>query len=224
MKLLELFAGSRSVGSVAEELGFEVFSVDWQPFDKINWVGDVQDLTIEMLPFIPDVVWASPDCTTYSIAAISHHRNGCEAVSDYAKKCDSVNNHFIDLIYKLLELNPNLKFFIENPRGMMRKMPFVKGMDRGMVTYCSYGDDRMKPTDIFTNHLWSMYNQSGWMPRPMCFAGNVKCHHEPAPRGSQTGTQGRSGSYDRSKIPRDLCVDILKSTMPLIRTINRSSQ
>ena len=28
MKLLELYAGSRSVGKVAEKLGFEVFSVD----------------------------------------------------------------------------------------------------------------------------------------------------------------------------------------------------
>ena len=35
-KLLELFAGSRSVGSEAEAMGMEVFSVDWQKFDKIN--------------------------------------------------------------------------------------------------------------------------------------------------------------------------------------------
>ena len=38
--LLELFAGSRSVGSVAEEKGMNVFSVDWQKFDKINLAID----------------------------------------------------------------------------------------------------------------------------------------------------------------------------------------
>ena len=38
----------------------------------------------------PDVIWASPDCTTYSIAAISHHRRkeddgNLAPVSEYAK-------------------------------------------------------------------------------------------------------------------------------------------
>ena len=38
MNVLELHAGSRSIGNEAEKLGFNVFSVDWQPFDKINLV------------------------------------------------------------------------------------------------------------------------------------------------------------------------------------------
>ena len=29
MKLLELFAGSRSIGNEAEKQGFDVFSIDW---------------------------------------------------------------------------------------------------------------------------------------------------------------------------------------------------
>jgi hypothetical protein len=55
-------------------------------------------LTISDVPFIPDVIWTAPDCTTYSIAAISHHRNGVEPKSDYAKKCDSVNLNVLALI------------------------------------------------------------------------------------------------------------------------------
>jgi len=31
MNVLELFAGSRSIGKVAEELGYNVFSVDVKP-------------------------------------------------------------------------------------------------------------------------------------------------------------------------------------------------
>ena len=86
--LLELFAGSRSVGKVGEELGMKVFSVDWQKFEGINLAIDIGEMKKEDVPFVPDIIWASPDCTTYTIAAISTHRNGTEPKSDYAKKCD----------------------------------------------------------------------------------------------------------------------------------------
>lgn len=203
-KLLELFAGSRSVGNEAEAMGIEVFSVDWQQFDKINLAKDIGELTLNDVPFVPDVVWASPDCTTYTIAAISTHRNGTEPKSEYAKKCDQVNVHFIGLIKEWLKLNPNMVFFIENPRGMLRKMPFMQEFKRHTIWYCQYGDDRAKPTDIWTN-------SQNWKPRPVCHNGNKNCHHTPAPRGSKTGTQGRKGSYERSKIPQELCREILGS-------------
>ena len=206
-KLLELFAGSRSIGKVGESLGMDVFSVDWTAYENIDLVIDIAQMTIEDVPFIPDVIWASPDCTTYSIAACSTHRtNSIEPKSDYAKQCDITNIHWIGLINKWLELNTNLVFFIENPRGMLRKMPFMQDFKRHTVWYCQYGDDRAKPTDIWTN-------SKTWMPRLECKNGNPNCHHQSAPRGSKTGTQGRKGSYDRSIIPEQLCIEVLKSTL-----------
>jgi hypothetical protein len=83
-------------------------------------------------------------------------------------------------------------------------MPFMEKYKRHTVTYCQYGDDRMKPTDIWTN-------SNVWVPRPMCKNG-APCHIA-APRGSKTGTQGRSNAYERSKIPEDLCQEILKSCL-----------
>jgi hypothetical protein len=208
-KIVELFAGSRSVGQEADKLGLEVFSIDWQPFDGIDLSIDIENLTINDVPFIPNIVWASPDCTTYTIAAISTHRNKTEPKTDYAKKCDRVNKNVLRLIGEWIKLNPNLKFYIENPRGMMRKMPFMQGLPRATVWYCTYGDDRAKPTDIWSNNIRSIFNPSGWNPRPECFNGNKKCHHESAPRGSKTGTQGKKGSYNRSMIPEELCREIL---------------
>jgi len=206
-KLVELFAGSRSVGKVGDRLGLKVFSVDWTPYENIDLVIDVEDMKIDDVPFIPDVVWASPDCTTYSIAACSTHRNNSiEPKTDYAKKCDNVNQHFISLIHEWLELNPKLVFFIENPRGMLRKMPWMQRFKRHTIWYCQYGDDRAKPTDVWTN-------SETWVPRPQCKNGNKNCHHQPAPRGSKTGTQGRKGSYDRSIIPEQLCEEILTSIL-----------
>ena len=157
------------------------------------------------VPFIPDIVWASPDCTTYSIAACSTHRiNSIEPKTDYAKKCDQVNEHFIRLIKEWLNINPEMVFFIENPRGMLRKMPFMQEFKRHTIWYCQYGDDRAKPTDVWTN-------SEDWRPRPQCKNGNPNCHHQPAPRGSKTGTQGRKGSYERSIIPHELCLEVLSS-------------
>jgi hypothetical protein len=204
MNILELFAGSRSIGKVGDKLGMNVFSVDWEKYEDIDLCIDVAKLKKEDIPFIPDFVWASPDCTTYSIAAISTHRNNTEPKSEYAKKCDTTNQHFISLIKEWLEINPDMVFFIENPRGMLRKMPWMQEFKRHTIWYCQYGDERAKPTDIWTN-------SDKWIPKPVCHNGNKECHHAPAPRGSKTGTQGRKGSYERSKIPEKLCYEVLES-------------
>ena len=205
INLLELFAGSRSIGNIAEKKGINVFSVDWEKFDKIDLVIDIEILNIKDIPFIPDVVWSSPDCTTYSIAAVSSHRiNSIEPKSKYAKDCDRINQHWMNLISEWLFDNPNLIFFIENPRGMLRKMPFMQEFKRHTIWYCTYGDDRAKPTDIWTN-------SKKWIPREICHNGNKNCHHQSAPRGSKTGTQGKKGSYNRSKIPEKLCEEIINS-------------
>ena len=85
----------------------------------------------------------------------------------------------------------------------------MKGICRATVTYCQYGDTRMKPTDIWTNHLDSPLFSKGWKPRPICKNGD-NCHVS-APRGSQTGTQGLKDNYERSKVPYELCKEILLS-------------
>ena len=49
-------------------------------------------------------------------------------------------------------------------------------------------------------------------PKEECFNGNKECHHEAAPRGSRTGTQGVKGNYNRSKIPYLLCKEIITNS------------
>ena len=206
LKVLELFAGTRSIGKAFERHGHEVYSIEWdKTHDHIDWYVDISTITaqdiIEKFGY-PDVIWASPDCTSYSIAAISHHREreadgNLKPKSDYAKFCDKTNEHVVKLIE---ELNPKY-FFIENPRGGMRKMNFMKHLPRYTVTYCQYGDKRMKPTDIWTNHPKPKF-------KPVCKNG-APCH-ESAPRGSKTGTQGLKNSVERSRIPDELCEHIVK--------------
>ena len=78
MKVLELFAGTRSIGKAFQARGHEVFSVEWDKrFENIDLYQDIYELTAEdiLKKFgRPDIIWASPDCSSYSIAAISRHR------------------------------------------------------------------------------------------------------------------------------------------------------
>lgn len=207
MNVLELFAGSRSIGKAAEELGYNVFSSDINNFDGIDYVVDVLDFVVNKIPFTPDIIWASPPCTTYSIAAISHHRPKNKPLSAFALKSDKMVKKVLDII----SMYPNAKWYIENPRGLLRKQDFMIGLPKTTVWYCRYGDTRAKPTDVWTNNLYSLLKPDGWQPRSECFNGNTNCHHEAAPRGSRTGTQGLKDNYNRSKIPHELCIEILKS-------------
>lgn len=205
MKVLELFCGTKSISNAFAARGHEVFTVDWEKDFAPTLCVDIGTLTaervIDLCGGIPDVIWASPDCTTYSVMAISKHRRkepdgNLAAVTEYAKQCDMINAHVVSLIK---ELNPRF-WFIENPRAGMRKMDFMQGLPRYTVTYCKYGDTRMKPTDIWTNHPAPSFI-------PPCKNGD-KCH-EPAPRGSRSGTQKINGARERSRIPKLLCNHIV---------------
>jgi hypothetical protein len=225
MKVLELFAGTRSIGRAFEARGHEVYSVEWsKDFENIDLYADIGTLTAQQILQEfgrPDVIWASPDCTTFSIAAISHHRRknpetgNLDAVSEYAKFCDQVDQNVLRLIQ---ELRPKY-WFIENPRGGMRKMTWMKGLPRYTVTYCQYELDkpaeerRMKPTDIWTNHPAPKF-------KPICKNGDP-CHAR-APRSAtirrfkaqgitikKGGTQALKNSRERSRIPAALCEHIV---------------
>ena len=115
--------------------------------------------------------------------------------------------HIIDLQKTVQELKKavafveNLAYIYENPRGKLRKLDLLDNNLLHTVTYCQYGDSRMKPTDIWTN--------INWTPRQMCKNGQP-CH-EAAPRGSRTGTQGLKGNYNRSKVPGELCQELIEA-------------
>lgn len=147
------------------------------------------------------MIWASPDCTTYSVAAISKHRireadGNLKAKTEYAMLCDQINEHLVHLIQ---ELQPKY-WFIENPRGGLRKMRFMQELPRYTVTYCQYGERRMKSTDIWTNHPEPKF-------KPPCKNGDT-CH-DAAPRGARTGTQALANRIEKARIPVLLCEHIV---------------
>jgi len=198
MNTIELFSGTKSFSKAARVAGHQTFTVDNNYKLKPDLVSDISLLTKEDFPFLPDILWCSPPCECFSVASIGHHWK-----VDKSPKTERAHQS-LELIKQMLRLIDELDptwVFIENPRGMLRKQNLLDEYNRQTVTYCQYGDTRMKPTDIWTNAYW-------WMPRPACKNG-ASCHVA-APRGSRSGTQGMKDAKQRGVIPSALFEDIFK--------------
>lgn len=202
MNTVELFCGTKSFSKIMEAHGFLTETVDSEVDFDPGIVGDVLNIPNDyFLHGGTEILWASPPCTAFSVASIGTHWGG--GYRGYEPKTEKARLG-IELVQKTLDIIKGSEprwWFIENPRGVLRKLSIMQGLHRVTVTYCQYGDSRMKPTDIWTNALW-------WHPRPMCKNGD-KCH-QAAPRGSKTGTQGLKGATERGVIPSALFEEILK--------------
>ena len=204
MKVLELFAGTASFSNVAKARGHQTFTTDIDPQFECDATCDINEFDWfargnDGFKW-PNIVWASPPCETFSVASIGTHWGG--GVGAYEPKTVEAKKG-IDRVLDAIDIINYLKpraWIIENPRGVLRKMPFMRIGRRYTVSYCQYGDTRMKPTD-----LWS--NVEDLEFKPMCKNGDP-CH-EAAPRGSKTGTQGIKGYRDRSRVPAELRESIL---------------
>jgi len=205
MKTIELFAGTKSFSKVAKELGHETFTVDNNIEFNCDLTVDldtpITDLLIKKISDA-DIIWMSPPCTTFSLASGNTHWT-----ADRQPKTDAAIKGWNLLtscrtIAEYCEKN-NKIFFIENPNG--RAVWFLPNKWLKRVWYCQYGDTRAKPTNIWTNldiTFKTCHNYRKGQPK--------HCHHEAAPRGSKTGTQGLKGNMERSIIPPKLFEHIFR--------------
>lgn len=201
MTTLELFSGTKSFSKVMTMNGHETMTIDNDPKLDPDYVIDILTLNANSVGVLGediDILWASPPCEGFSVAVIGrnwHH--------DHTPKTDNARraSRLAEKTLQIIAAVEPTWWFIENPRGKLRKMPYMQGLLRHTVTYCQYGDTRQKPTDIWTNAWW-------WRPRAMCKRGDT-CH-EAAPRGSRTGTMGLKGATARGAIPAELFKEILE--------------
>lgn len=193
---VELFSGMKSFSNYAEKCGFKTFTVDIEK--KFN-----PSLCVDLLKPFPkileeklktaDIIWMSPPCQTFSMAAGYKHWTSDRR----PKTTDAVAGYMCLMICKEMAdfcEEHNKIFFIENP--VARARWFLPKEWRRTVWYCQYGDERAKPTDIWTN-------LKGWGGR-MCKNNNPECNHIRSPRGTQSGTQGQKNAIVRSIIPEKL--------------------
>lgn len=76
LKMLDLFCGTKSMAKAFERAGWETYTVDWGEQFEPTLCCDVNTLTVEKIIELcggkPDFVHLSPDCSSYSMAAIFH--------------------------------------------------------------------------------------------------------------------------------------------------------
>lgn len=215
-KVLELFAGSRSFGKVAQLLGMQVLSIDKFIEENMDIVCGIEDLTkemiIEALGGEPVIIWASPVCTVWSKTSWFAYWDSKKYKNGQFVPKKEFANESVEMVRKTIEIFswfPSAVFFMENPEGLLFKHPVINNFNslnlesikRHKVTYCQYGGLVRKPT-----HIWT--NSKEWIPRKHCIEG-MDCHL-PSPKGSQHGVRALKGNYDRSKVPDQLCFEILK--------------
>lgn len=202
MRLLELFCGTKSISKVFKD--WDVISVDCDPqFNPTicDYVEHLEYYNIENIDFI----WASPPCTHFSVSSIGKHWNKDDTPKTFQA---AWSLHLLELtLIHIQEISPTIGFIIENPRGKMRKMKCLKDFNRYTVTYCQYGDFRMKPTDLWSNLELEF--------KPPCKNGDP-CHVS-APRGSKTGTQGMENAIQKGVIPEQLAQSIYEQINSRVR-------
>lgn len=205
MIIYDFFAGTGSATKAFEDRGHKVIKVE---LDE-SFEADERDILTLNADYLiekygrPDFIWASPPCTTFSVASLRLYwqkgPNGVTPKNTKVYDALKVVEHTLNLIN---ELKPNKGWLMENPRGMLRTQSIMKGLSRRTISYCQYGDYRMKPTD-----LWG--NVPNWQPKPICKPKSL-CH-EPAPRGAVSGTQRLKNPKLRSMVPYALGLEIEKA-------------
>lgn len=195
------FCGTKSMFKVAIERGYYCKTLDLDIQFNPDICGDI--LMID--PGSCDYAHFSPPCTGFSVASMGKHWGGGHRA--YIPKTDTAKLalELLDRVAYLISKHKYKYWTVENPMGMFRKFfpdilrkHGVTDFRMVTVTYCQYGDKRMKPTDIITNI-------PGWNGR-RCKNG-ASCH-EAAPRGSKTGTQGLKNAKFRGIIPPALFHEI----------------
>ena len=110
MKVLELFSGTECISNAFRARGHECYTVDWDEKFPSTLHIDILQLTAEKILSEfgkPDIIWSGNDCTTFSVAAIGHHRmknpvtGSLDPKTEKAVFADKVNRHTLQLIREL---------------------------------------------------------------------------------------------------------------------------
>lgn len=201
---LDLFSGLGGFSAAFEDApDWDVVTVDI----KERFDPDIQANVLDLMPtdlldalgeYDVFVVLAGHPCTLFSLAG-NHDAwdfESREPLTPEAKDAVASVYHTLGLIKGLC---PDY-WFLENPRGRLR---WFLGEPTGTVTYCQYGEDWQKPTDLWGEHPPGLTYRS-------CSPGDP-CHERTPQDDDDSGCLANSmrDPAKRAKVPYDLSKEIL---------------
>jgi len=155
IKVLELFSGTKSIGKVCDQLGWESVSVDLiMDADHKCDIMDFDYKQYEKDEF--DIVWASPPCTEYSKLQdcwLNRMRKGELYTKEIQEKHMTEGDVLIKKTFEIINYFNCEYWFMENPQsGRMKDRDIMKDIPFYDVDYCMYSNwGYRKRTRIWTN-------------------------------------------------------------------------
>jgi len=165
MKLLELFCGTKSVSKVAETMGIECITLDYDEKYEPTYCIDILNIDDEWLQaFVEqhgkiDIIHASPDCRHYSKI-----RYNWKALGHPKPDLEYADSLVLQARYIINYLKPKW-WFLENPAtGLLKTRGLLDDVLIKRCCYCKYDTDGTFLTKKETAIWGSVEN---WNPR-MC--------------------------------------------------------
>ena len=208
MRVLELFCGvNKSVGKVAEAMGWEVISVDINPRANPVLLQDIQEFDETAYPKdYFQFVWASPPCESYSRA-----RSKAKVDQDEAMQ---LADSLLIKTRQIIAYYFGCHWCIENPATSQL---WIREVSRGLLqsscitSYCCFGMQYRKDTRIANSFGLSLPRCPG---AGLCPAMIGSRHKEHAQKGRNLKKKGsalqRNHTLDElHSIPSSLCRSVL---------------
>jgi hypothetical protein len=190
--VLDLFCGLGGFSAAFEDSDrWDVTTVDIEDRFDPDVTADVFDLRPSDIDTEFDVVLASVPCTVFSPAG-NHDlwdHDEQEPIAEKSRDHVALAHHTVGLMHGL---SPDY-WFLENPTGRLR---WVLGPPTGQVTYCQYGRDYQKRTDLWGDHPPMQYDS--------CRSGE-RCHKRNVDHDGTSAVASMDNDVaERSKVPYDL--------------------
>lgn len=229
MKLLELFSGTHSIGKVAENLGYEVYSLDRDLGadcklgsdykSKNHFKKDIMEWDYKQYPEgYFKVITASPVCLWWSVLRASWigrksksiHPTEVITKEHLTNDIEKYGKPMVDKVFEIIKYFKPKYYWVENPQtGRMKNYiandwpDFNKFYD---VDYCKYSDwGYQKRTRFWTN----IENFNPLICKKDCENIVINNHKKGAAGGKNNIEGGTKNKYERYRIPEKLILDFL---------------
>lgn len=219
---LELFGGECIVSQEFSEKKWLVRSVDISLDSNATDKGDIMNIAVppgdnqsdtgihNLLNYcVPDFIWASLPCFTYSYLSGGKHRHVKLGEFEKTPQAHQQNDLFVkmaEIIRWAMAKRRHMIVVIENPDAFLTKMPAMKefkeeiGLHDALVHYCAFGREDLKPTRLWTND----YQLSARL-------GEWTCRKDKCPAmvgGTHPGGCRNSKNYNAAMIPQVLAEEV----------------